>query len=236
MVRASVGAMRADSCELRIDVTDTGIGIDRDQMPALFEPFRQGDSGMARRFGGTGLGLAIVKRLVKLLGGSVAVQSTIDAGSTFTVILPCTIIASPLARPAAMPRDPEHGTHPRASILIAEDNDINRELVTQMLARLGHEGRHRQQRPGGADGRPGARVRPDPDGHPDARNGRRQRGRGDPRPAGRAWRRADRRRHRQCDGRRPRTLSGGGLRRLSGQAAASRPVAGGDRALDRQTA
>ena len=140
MVRASVGAMRADSCELRIDVTDTGIGIDRDKMPALFEPFRQGDSGMARRFGGTGLGLAIVKRLVKLLGGSVAVQSTINAGSTFTVILPCTIIASPLARPAAMPRDPEHGTHPKASILIAEDNDINRELVTQMLARLGHEG------------------------------------------------------------------------------------------------
>ena len=140
MVRASVGTIRADSCELRIDVTDTGIGIDRVKMPGLFEPFRQGDSGMARRFGGTGLGLAIVKRLVKLLGGSVAVQSTVNAGSTFTVILPCTIVASPLARPAAMPRDPGHGAHPRAAILIAEDNDINRELVTQMLARLGHEG------------------------------------------------------------------------------------------------
>jgi PAS domain S-box-containing protein len=140
MVRASVGAVRADGCELRIDVTDTGIGIDRDKMPGLFEPFRQGDSGMARRFGGTGLGLAIVKRLVKLLGGSVAVQSTINAGSTFTVILPCTIVASPLARPATTTRGPERGAHPRAAILIAEDNDINRELVTQMLARLGHDG------------------------------------------------------------------------------------------------
>jgi PAS domain S-box-containing protein len=140
MVRASVGAIRADSCELRIDVTDTGIGIDRDKMPELFEPFRQGDSGMARRFGGTGLGLAIVKRLVKLLGGSVAVQSTVNAGSTFTVVLPCTIVASPLARPAALPRAAEQEWHPRASILIAEDNDINRELVTQMLARLGHDG------------------------------------------------------------------------------------------------
>jgi CheY-like chemotaxis protein len=140
MVRASVSAIRADSLELRIDVTDTGIGIDRDKMPGLFEPFHQGDSGMARRFGGTGLGLAIVKRLVKLLGGSVAMQSTVNAGSTFTVILPCTVVASPLARPMAMVRGPEHVAHPRASVLIAEDNDINRELVTQMLARLGHDG------------------------------------------------------------------------------------------------
>jgi PAS domain S-box-containing protein len=57
MVRASVGAIREDSLELRIDVTDTGIGIDRDKMPGLFEPFHQGDSGMARRFGGTGSAL-----------------------------------------------------------------------------------------------------------------------------------------------------------------------------------
>jgi PAS domain S-box-containing protein len=139
VVRASATAMRADSCELRIDVTDTGIGIDREQMTSLFEPFRQGDSGMARRFGGTGLGLAIVKRLVKLLGGSVAVQSTVDAGSVFTVILPCTIVASPLDRPAPMPRDQALGARRQASVLIAEDNDINRELVIQMLARLGHE-------------------------------------------------------------------------------------------------
>ncbi|HET6160539.1 MAG TPA: ATP-binding protein [Dongiaceae bacterium] len=139
VVRASATAMRADGCELRIDVSDTGIGINRDQMASLFEPFRQGDSGMARRFGGTGLGLAIVKRLVKLLGGSVTVQSTINAGSTFTVILPCTIVASPLDRPLPRPRDPASGRHRQASILIAEDNDINRELVIQMLARLGHE-------------------------------------------------------------------------------------------------
>ena len=139
VVRASTTAVRADSCELLIEVTDTGIGIDRDQMTSLFEPFRQGDSGMARRFGGTGLGLAIVKRLVRLLGGSVAVQSTLNAGSTFTVILPCMIVGSPLDRPMAIRRDLTAGMHRRASILIAEDNDINRELVIQMLARLGHD-------------------------------------------------------------------------------------------------
>ncbi len=139
VVHASVGAMRGDSCELRIGVTDTGIGIDRDKMASLFEPFQQGDTGMARRFGGTGLGLAIVRRLVRLLGGSVAVESKLNEGSTFTVILPCTIVTSPLDRPAAIPRGTVSGPHRRASILIAEDNEINRELVTQMLTRLGHD-------------------------------------------------------------------------------------------------
>jgi CheY-like chemotaxis protein len=138
IVQAAATMLRADSCELRIDIADTGIGIARDQMPGLFEPFRQGDSGMARRFGGTGLGLAIVKRLVKLLGGSVTVQSDVSAGSTFTLVLPCTVATSPLDRPAALPRDARAGAGRAASILVAEDNDINRELVIQMLARLGH--------------------------------------------------------------------------------------------------
>jgi PAS domain S-box-containing protein len=138
VVRATATVMRIDSCELRIDIIDTGIGIGRDQMAGLFEPFRQGDSGMARRFGGTGLGLAIVKRMVKLLGGSVTVQSDVSAGSTFTITLPCTIVTSPLDRPAALSRDARPGTGRPASILVAEDNDINRELVIQMLGRLGH--------------------------------------------------------------------------------------------------
>jgi PAS domain S-box-containing protein len=139
VVNASIGAVRGDSCELRIDVVDTGIGIDDDKMAGLFEPFRQGDSGMARRFGGTGLGLAIVKRLVRLLGGSVTVESTGESGSTFTVILPCTIVSSPLDRPVVLPRDATPDPHRRTSILVAEDNDINRELVMQMLSRLGHD-------------------------------------------------------------------------------------------------
>jgi PAS domain S-box-containing protein len=71
-----------------IAVRDTGIGIDPKYHQSIFEPFRQADSGLARKREGTGLGLSICKRLVELLGGFISMESVIDRGSTFTVRLP----------------------------------------------------------------------------------------------------------------------------------------------------
>ncbi len=71
-----------------IEVIDTGIGIAPDVLQRLFQPFEQGHSSIARRFGGTGLGLAICKRLTGLLGGKIEAESTPGLGSTFRVILP----------------------------------------------------------------------------------------------------------------------------------------------------
>jgi PAS domain S-box-containing protein len=79
---------RRDHGWIVIAVRDTGIGIDPKHHRSIFEPFRQADTGLARKREGTGLGLSICKRLVDLLGGSISVESALDQGSTFTVRLP----------------------------------------------------------------------------------------------------------------------------------------------------
>jgi signal transduction histidine kinase len=73
---------------VRVRIADTGLGIKPEELPYLFQPFRQLDYGLARRHEGTGLGLMICSRLMDMLGGTIHVESTIGVGSTFTITLP----------------------------------------------------------------------------------------------------------------------------------------------------
>ncbi|MCU7375214.1 PAS domain-containing protein [Paucibacter sp. O1-1] len=98
--RVCLRAQRAtagDSDMLELIVSDNGVGMDTATVARLFSPFTQADASTTRRFGGTGLGLSISQRLVEMMGGSIAVNSQLDQGATFTVRLP---IEMPLASDA----------------------------------------------------------------------------------------------------------------------------------------
>jgi CheY-like chemotaxis protein/HPt (histidine-containing phosphotransfer) domain-containing protein len=117
----------ADSYRVELAVRDTGIGIPPDGLTRLFTSFSQVDASTTRRFGGTGLGLAISKRLVELMGGTIAVESEQQKGSTFRIALP--VAAAEVPAKVATGDGLAHLTGKR--ILIVDDNATNREIVTR---------------------------------------------------------------------------------------------------------
>ncbi|MCX6956505.1 MAG: ATP-binding protein [Verrucomicrobia bacterium] len=117
-------------------VTDTGIGIDSAAQARLFKPFTQADNSMSRRYGGTGLGLVISMRLAQAMGGAIQVQSTLNQGSTFRLILPCK-----LPELSATPRAEEGPRFVtpslRGRVLVVEDDSVNRQVIDLFLKKMG---------------------------------------------------------------------------------------------------
>ncbi len=120
--------------ELRIAVEDTGVGISAEKLGVVFDPFRQADGSIARRYGGTGLGLAISSRLVQLMGGHIGVASEPGKGSTFTIHLPCRVAADPGQSEGAGKRHACSGYR----VLLVEDNVINQRVAMRVLERAGY--------------------------------------------------------------------------------------------------
>lgn len=122
---------------LRIEVRDTGIGIDEAGRAKLFLPFSQVDASIARRYGGTGLGLKICKEIVERLGGRIGVESMPANGSTFWFEVPAEPAAAPVV-PAEISASPE-APLPRLKVLVVEDNPVNLRVATRFLVHLGQE-------------------------------------------------------------------------------------------------
>jgi PAS domain S-box-containing protein len=131
---ASVDGSRVD---LLFAVRDTGIGIAKEQQRLIFEPFRQAESYMTRKYGGTGLGLAIVTKLLELAGGRVWVESHAGAGSTFSFTIPFLVSAKPLTLHKG-PGTIEEAPLSALSILVAEDDNVSRMLIGRLLKKQGH--------------------------------------------------------------------------------------------------
>ncbi|HEY0946321.1 MAG TPA: ATP-binding protein [Opitutaceae bacterium] len=133
------------SVYLQIAVRDTGIGIPREKLADLFQPFRQLDASTSRRYGGTGLGLAISRRLCELMGGAISVETVEGRGSTFHF----RIAAGRAPVPASTERHlctietvmPSVDTPP-LRILLVEDNPVNALVALKMLRFLGYTADH----------------------------------------------------------------------------------------------
>ena len=148
---AQSGAAADGSATVLLRITDNGIGIEQKLQQELFHPFRQAHAGITRKFGGTGLGLSITSQLVALLGGEVVVHSEIGVGSEFVVSLPLQACAPgttdqranrhapayPVATATEVPVvDKTRAQQPM--ILLAEDNETNRDVIEQQLRLLGY--------------------------------------------------------------------------------------------------
>ncbi|WP_087019154.1 hybrid sensor histidine kinase/response regulator [Thaumasiovibrio subtropicus] len=129
-------SMSQDAATLKMSVVDTGVGIPAEKMEMVFEQFTQADQSVTREYGGTGLGLAITQDLIELMGGDLDVNSQVEQGSTFSVTLTFPLVETAVANASLAAAEPI--AIPRGkSVLIAEDNQINRKIAKAKLNRLG---------------------------------------------------------------------------------------------------
>jgi signal transduction histidine kinase/ActR/RegA family two-component response regulator len=141
--RGEVGVrIGLEGAAIRIEVSDTGVGIDADRIEHLFQKFVQADSSTTRRFGGAGLGLAICRELAEAMGGRIAATSQAGAGSQFNAILPLRRVgeaATPAPRDGQLAARLSTNPPPGLRVLVAEDDAVNQIVVKALLAQAGIE-------------------------------------------------------------------------------------------------
>ena len=145
--RIKVQALSSDeeNCRIKITVTDTGIGMSQETIDHLLQPFYQSDNSDTRKYGGTGLGIPITNELVKMMGGTMKMESDLGKGTSIQVELPFAV-----AKKAVVDKDGRknklHGQDSLAlrksdgsplNVLVVEDHEINRKMLVAMLSKQG---------------------------------------------------------------------------------------------------
>jgi signal transduction histidine kinase/CheY-like chemotaxis protein/tetratricopeptide (TPR) repeat protein/HPt (histidine-containing phosphotransfer) domain-containing protein len=128
------------SGQLIFTVIDTGIGLNKAHLAQVFEIFTQADNSISRRFGGSGLGLSLSNQLAKLMSGEITASSQLGQGSSFSLTLPCQHISNEdLTILQCAEPEVDNATLFNGKVLLAEDHDDNRHLITRLLTNLGLE-------------------------------------------------------------------------------------------------
>jgi CheY-like chemotaxis protein len=139
-VSSSIKSSSADYKTILFEIEDTGIGMTKEQIKKIFEPFIQADASTTRKYGGTGLGLAIAKSIIEAMDGKLMVESFPGMGSKFSFEITFNIIAWPdgvsekhktsgyIQKPAFM-----------GEVLVCEDNQMNQKVICDNLAKVGLE-------------------------------------------------------------------------------------------------
>jgi CheY-like chemotaxis protein len=125
---------------IRFEVRDTGIGMTKEQIRKVIQPFEQASSGTTSRFGGTGLGLAISNQIIEALGGELIIDSVAGVGTKFSFILPFELATGTQHTKAMHVAYNEHNPPKfNGTVLVVEDNDVNQKVMKGQLQRVGFE-------------------------------------------------------------------------------------------------
>ena len=124
-------------CNMVITVADNGIGMSQEFQKHIFEPFERERTSTVSKVEGSGIGMGIVKKLVGLMGGTVAVESKIGVGSTFTVTIPCRIASEDETQAKRETNPSDQKCLCGTRILLTEDNDLNAEIAVELLREEG---------------------------------------------------------------------------------------------------
>lgn len=137
-LRLSGTAIDDNTMQLELVVSDSGKGIQSENLERVFTPFVQEDLSTTRKFGGTGLGLSISRHLAEMLGGTITVESRLGEGSSFSCLIPCQISKRETVERADAERDEAQSLCRRMRILVAEDSVVNCKMMEAILRMEGH--------------------------------------------------------------------------------------------------